>query len=50
VQLQVQLIHGENSTFVNAYLVELAQKHVDDYLSLWKSRLNLYVQAKKHPS
>ena len=47
MQLEVQLIRGEDRTFLNAYLVELAQKHVNDYLLLWKSRLNLYVQADK---
>jgi hypothetical protein len=47
VQLQIQLIRGEDSTLVNAYLVELAQKHINDYLSLWKSQLNSYVQADK---
>lgn len=47
MQLEVQLIRGEDSALVNAYLVELAQKHVDDYLLLWKSQLNLYIQADK---
>ncbi len=45
--MQVQLVRGDNSNFVKADLVALSEKHVDDYLSLWKTQLNLYAQADK---
>ncbi len=38
----VQLIRSQDSVIVEAHLVELAQNHVDDYLSSWKSQLILY--------
>jgi len=47
VERQVQLIRGENRTPVNGYLVELQQKHVDDYKNLWKNQLILHLQADK---
>jgi hypothetical protein len=47
VQRQVQLIRGANNTPVNAYLVELKQKHIDDYETLWKNQLRLHLQDDK---
>jgi hypothetical protein len=43
----VQLIRGQDSALVEAYLVELSQKHINDYVSEWKNQLILYGQEDK---
>lgn len=47
MQRQVQLIRGDNNTSVNAYLVGLQQKHIDDYKTLWRNQLILHLQSDK---
>lgn len=44
---KVELIRGQDSIAVEADLVELAQKHVNDYTSKWKEQLRLYGQEDK---
>jgi len=47
MRTKVQLIRGQDSAIVEAYLVELAHKHVNDYASGWKNQLSLYEQDDK---
>lgn len=47
MRIKVELIRGQDSVTVEAYLVELAQKHVNDYVLLWKEQLRLYGQEDK---
>jgi len=47
MRIKVELIRGQDSMTVEAYLVELAQKHVNDYVLLWKEQLRLYGQEDK---
>jgi hypothetical protein len=43
----VKLIRGQDGVTVEADLVELRQKHADDYTSQWKEKLRLYGQEDK---
>jgi hypothetical protein len=43
----VKLIRGQDNMIVEADLVELLQKHVDDYANKWKEQLNLDDQSDK---
>ncbi|GAX38871.1 hypothetical protein [Nodularia sp. NIES-3585] len=36
----VKLIRGQNSMTVEADVVELTQKHADDYTGQWKEQMN----------
>jgi hypothetical protein len=47
MRTKVNLIRGQDSMTVEADLVELAQKHVNDYASKWKKQLRLYGQEDK---
>ncbi len=47
MRTKVNLIRGQDSMTVEADLVELAQKHVNDYASKWKKQLRLYRQEDK---
>ncbi len=47
MRTKVELIRGQDSMIVEAYLVELAQKHVNDYVLQWKQQLGLYGQEDK---
>ena len=47
MRTKVELIRGQDSMTVEAYLVELAQKHVNDYVLQWKEQLRLYGQEDK---
>lgn len=43
----VKLIRGQDNTIVEGNLIELAQKHVDDYANKWKEQLKLHGQSDK---
>ncbi|MBW4557936.1 MAG: GNAT family N-acetyltransferase [Trichormus sp. ATA11-4-KO1] len=43
----VKLIRGQDSINVEADLVELTQKHADEYTEQWKEQLRLYEQEDK---
>ena len=43
----IKLICGQDNTIVEADLVELWQKHVDDYANKWKEQLKLHEQSDK---
>lgn len=47
MRTKIELIRGQDSMTVEAYLVELVQKHVNDYVLLWKEQLRLYEQEDK---
>ncbi|WP_341531636.1 GNAT family N-acetyltransferase (plasmid) [Nostoc sp. UHCC 0302] len=47
MRIEVRLIRGQDNIIVEADLVKLAQKHVDDYISRWKDKLTLYEQEDK---
>jgi hypothetical protein len=42
VRLQIQLNRGIDNSPVNANIVELSQKHVDDYENLWREQLRVF--------
>ncbi|MCC5640511.1 hypothetical protein LC593_32725 [Nostoc sp. CHAB 5844] len=46
MRTKIQLIRGQDSTDVEAYLVELVQKHVNDYASEWKELTSEYSGAR----
>jgi hypothetical protein len=39
---KVQLIRSEDNSPVEAYITELAQKHIDDYENLWRESLRTF--------
>ncbi|MBD2457725.1 GNAT family N-acetyltransferase [Nostoc sp. FACHB-87] len=47
MQSNVRLIRGQDSITVKADLVELTQKHADEYTSRWKEQLKLHGQEDK---
>ncbi|MBG1265440.1 GNAT family N-acetyltransferase [Nostoc sp. WHI] len=47
MRTKVKLIRGQDSMAVKADLVELVQKHANDYASAWKEQLRLYGQEDK---
>ncbi len=47
MQTRVRLIRGRDSMTVEADVVELTQKHADDYTGQWKEQLRLYEQEDK---
>lgn len=47
MRTKVELIRGQDNTIVEGDLVELTQKHVDDYANKWKEQLNLHDQSDK---
>jgi GNAT superfamily N-acetyltransferase len=47
VQEIVQLIRGIDGVPVDAYLVDLAQKHASDFDNFWREQLRLYGQEDK---
>lgn len=42
------LIRGRKSDFVTANLVDLAQKHVEDFELLWREQLQTFTQSDKY--
>jgi hypothetical protein len=44
----VQLIRGIDGVPVDAYLVDLAQKHIDEFYSLWLEQLRMFQQEDKY--
>lgn len=48
MQLTIKLIRGQDNLAVAADLVELQQKHSDDYNSTWKEQLKLHGQEDKY--
>ncbi|MBD2496734.1 MAG: GNAT family N-acetyltransferase [Nostoc sp. TH1S01] len=47
MQSNVRLIRGQDSITIEADLVELRQKHADEYTSRWKEQLSLHGQEDK---
>lgn len=48
MQFTVQLIQGQDGVPVEARIVELAQKHVDDYENFWREQLGLFLAEDKY--
>ena len=46
--LTVQLTQGQDGVPVEAHIVELAQKHVDDYENTWREQLRLFRAEDKY--
>lgn len=44
----LQLIQAQDGFRVNAYVVELVQKHINDYENLWREQLKLFLQEDKY--
>ncbi|MGH1393621.1 MAG: GNAT family N-acetyltransferase [Trichormus sp.] len=48
MQIKIQLKRGFDNTTVEAYLVNLGQRHVDDYVNSWVEKLRLFSQEDKY--
>lgn len=48
MQLAVQLIQGADNQVVGATLLDLAQRHVNDFENLWRAQLRQYLQEDKY--
>lgn len=48
MQQSVQLVRGQDNQIVQATLLCLAQKHLDDFDNLWLEQLRLYRQSDKY--
>ncbi|KYC37251.1 hypothetical protein WA1_47400 [Scytonema hofmannii PCC 7110] len=48
MQLKIELKRGIDNVPVEAYLVQLAQKHIDDYVNNWIKQLQLFNQEDKY--
>ena len=48
MRLKVELKRGVDHALVEAYLVDLAQKHIDDFYSLWLEQLRMFEQEDKY--
>lgn len=48
MQLKIELKRGVDNTSVEAYLVDLVQRHVDDYVNDWVESLRLFSQEDKY--
>ncbi|HEY9608484.1 MAG TPA: GNAT family N-acetyltransferase, partial [Allocoleopsis sp.] len=42
MRLKVQLIRSQDNSPFEAYIVELTQKHIDDYENLWRESLRTF--------
>lgn len=47
MQRKIELKRGVDNTSVEAYLVDLVQRHVDDYVNYWVESLRLFSQSVK---
>lgn len=48
MRLKVELKRGIDNTPVEAYIVDLAQKHIDEFYSLWLEQLRMFEQEDKY--
>ncbi|BAY19848.1 hypothetical protein NIES21_57180 (plasmid) [Anabaenopsis circularis NIES-21] len=48
MQRKISLKRGGDHISVEAYLVDLGQKHVDDYVNDWVEKLKLFIQEDKY--
>lgn len=48
MQRKIELKRGVDNTSVEAYLVDLVQRHVDDYVNYWVESLRLFSQEDKY--
>lgn len=48
MQRKISLTRGTDNTSVEAYLVDLGQRHVDDYVNDWVEKLRLFTQEDKY--
>lgn len=48
MQRKISLKRGNDNTSVEAYLVDLGQRHVDDYVNNWVEKLRLFTQEDKY--
>jgi hypothetical protein len=48
VQRKISLKRGSDNTSFEAYLVDLGQRHVDDYVNDWVENLRLFTQEDKY--
>ncbi|MHC5612105.1 MAG: GNAT family N-acetyltransferase [Nostoc sp.] len=48
MQRKIELKRGVDNTSVEAYLVDLVQRHVDDYVNYWVESLRLFSQSDKY--
>lgn len=48
MQRKISLKRGIDNTSIEAYLVDLGQNHVDDYVNNWVEKLRLFTQEDKY--
>ncbi|QKQ75217.1 GNAT family N-acetyltransferase [Nostoc sp. TCL240-02] len=48
MQRKIELKRGVDNTSVEAYLVDLVQRHIDDYVNYWVESLRLFSQEDKY--